>query len=159
MIKLLLIAGFLSSLNMKNKDLLIEVRSKISQSFEDEAVCNELYDKFSKANLTGDFLLIGYKGALEMAKAKHYINPFKKLSHFKTGRDILEEAIKQDVNNIELRFLRLTIQVNVPGFLGYHNELLADKTFITAHLDLLESDELRKTITTFIAKAESEGKI
>ena len=159
MMKFFLVAVFLSGLTAMPEDLLLEVRTNISQSFQDEEICNALYEKISKADISGDFLLTGYKGALEIAKARHFFNPFKKLSYFKSGRSILEEAIAQDTSNIELRFLRLTIQANVPGFLGYNEQLQADKAFITKNIGSVENDEFRNTITSFIAHAESQGKI
>src|SRR5687768_14330751 len=70
-----------------------------------------------------------YRGAATILMAKHSINPYSKLKHFYDGKKILEAAIKKDPGNVEARYLRFTIQSNVPDFLGYNNEIQADKTF------------------------------
>lgn len=138
---------------MSQNDLLEEARSKIGESFQDEKVCDELYEKFQMAELEGNNILMGYKGALEMAKSKH-ASVFKKLNYFNAGKAILEEAIAQEADNIELRFLRFQIQYNTPPFLGYKDQLKNDKEFISGNLHKLESVELREKISFFLTKAE-----
>ena len=115
--------------------------------------------QFDKTQIGDDALLNGYKGALIMAKGKHAFNPFKKLGYFNDGKEILEKAVAADFENIELRFLRLTMQVNIPTFLGYNRSREADRDFLNQNLDFLESVELKQRISSFIKKAERQGKI
>jgi hypothetical protein len=42
----------------------------------------------------------------------------------------LEAAIKKDSLNAELRFLRLMIQENAPGMLGYKSDIEKDSAYI-----------------------------
>ncbi len=138
---------------MTQNNLLEEVRSKIGQSFQDESVCDEMYEKFRKADVEGNNLLLGYKGAIEMAKSKH-ANIFVKMSYFNTGKDILERAISKDTMSIELRYLRFQIQYNTPSFLGYKGQLKSDRDFISNNLSKVENETLRNSISAFLAKAE-----
>ena len=39
------------------------------------------------------------------------------------GKNHLKKCIKADNENIEIRYLRFTIQTNVPAFLGYSNSI------------------------------------
>ena len=87
-----------------------------------------------------------------MLMAKHVINPFSKLSYFKKGKLMLENAIKADYTNVELRFLRYTIQTNVPGFLNYTSEKNLDRTFIAQSLPKLKDQDLKKIISEFLLK-------
>jgi hypothetical protein len=87
-----------------------------------------------------------------MLMAKHAFNPFSKLSYFKKGKLMLESAIKADQTNVELRFLRYTIQTNVPGFLNYSSDKNLDRTFITQSLARLKDQELKKIISEFLLK-------
>src|SRR6476661_6833414 len=74
--------------------------------------------------------LSGYSGMSWLIKAHHAINPYNKLSYFFEGKALLEIAIKSDPANIELRFLRFSVQTNAPPFLGYSNSIGADKNVI-----------------------------
>src|SRR4051812_42287583 len=61
----------------------------------------------------------GYRGAVYMLKAQHAYMPTSKLEHFNKGKTLIESAIKAAPNEVELLFLRFTIQTNCPSFLGY----------------------------------------
>ena len=65
-----------------------------------------------------------------MKKASLLDVPIRKLDFFKRGRLLLETEIKNDPQNIEYRFLRLTIQENAPKFLKYDTKLISDKEII-----------------------------
>jgi hypothetical protein len=71
-----------------------------------------------------------YSGALLMKKAGLAKGPSNKLSLFKSGHKKLEEAIKKNNANAEYRFLRLIIQENAPGFLGYKSDIQHDADFV-----------------------------
>jgi len=79
-----------------------------------------------------------YVGALLMRKAGIVGGPKQKLSLFKEGAKKLESEIKKDKGNPEYRFLRLMIQENAPGILGYKDNLDDDKTFLLTNYSFLE---------------------
>ena len=98
-------------------------------------------------------LLYGYKGVGTMIMAKHVFNPFKKISYFKDGKAMLEEAIEMEPSNIELRFLRFTAQTQAPGFLGYKQDIENDKYFLLNSIPNMESD-LIKQVQSFLLKSD-----
>lgn len=71
-----------------------------------------------------------YIGALTMLKASFPASPSRKLNLFKSGHKKLEAAIQKDSLNAELRFLRLMIQENAPGMLGYKSDIEKDSAYI-----------------------------
>jgi hypothetical protein len=71
-----------------------------------------------------------FEGALLMKKAGLGGSAPVKLHLFKDGRKKLEAAISQYPDNTEFRFLRLMIQENAPGFLGYKTDLTIDSEYI-----------------------------
>jgi hypothetical protein len=93
---------------------------------------------------------MGYRACATMLMAKHVFNPFSKLSYFKRGRDILEKAIKADRDNIELRFLRYTIQTNVPAFLNYDQFKELDRLFLVNSISKLNDQKLKKIIIAYL---------
>lgn len=72
-----------------------------------------------------------YKGTLLMKKAEVAKTAAEKLSTFKEGNALLEEAISKDSDNVEFRFFRLIIQENAPKILGYHKNIAEDSLHIT----------------------------
>ena len=75
-----------------------------------------------------------YHASLSMRQAEFALNPYKKWTFFKTGRNQLESIIKQHPQDVEIRFIRYLTQANIPTFLGYSGELESDKIFIKNQL-------------------------
>ena len=94
-----------------------------------------------------------YRGAGLATTANCTSWPLAKLSRFRDGKELLEEAITEVPENLEVRFLRYTIQKNIPGFLNYDN-LDEDRKFILDRLTLqLKSgnkDELSDLIVNYL---------
>ena len=99
----------------------------------------------------------GYYGAYLVIWANHTWNPIDKLNTFKKGKIELENAIKQDSKNVELRFLRLSIQANVPKILNYDQNIKSDLIFIKEHKDKIQSNQLLKMVNEIIIKAENSN--
>lgn len=145
---------FLASVSAFAQDITLdEVRKKYPIATKDEAVCNELFAALSGKGENKD-LMCGYTGCVTMLKAKYCVNPFSKLEYYKDGKQMLEDAIAQNKNNIELRFLRLAIQENLPAMLGYNENIEEDMNYILKYLPILELRELRKAIATYLIKSE-----
>ena len=94
-----------------------------------------------------------FLGAMIMRKAGIGGNPASKLKLFKHGRALLEEAIAKDPKNAEFRFLRLIIQENAPGVLGYKYDVQKDSEFIRKSYNSLPED-LQKTIADYNKKSK-----
>jgi hypothetical protein len=94
-----------------------------------------------------------FLGAMTMRRAGIGGNPASKLKLFKQGHKMLEEAIKQDPDNAEYRFLRLIIQENAPGILGYKDDEEKDSAFIRKSYKSLPED-LQKTIADYNKKSK-----
>ena len=85
-----------------------------------------------------------------MIMAKYYLNPYSKLSSFSEGKSFLESSIEKDTANVELRYLRLTIQNNAPSFLGYKSKVDDDRNFLTSSLSKLKDEELKTIISKYL---------
>ena len=51
---------------------------------------------------------------------------YTKLEYFNQGKDLLEDAIKEQPLHAEIRFLRLTVQAEAPFMLGYSGDIAED---------------------------------
>jgi hypothetical protein len=94
-----------------------------------------------------------FTGAMIMKQAGLGGSPTTKLHLFKEGHKMLESAIKQDPDNAEYRFLRLMIQENAPGFLGYKNDEQKDIEYIRKSYKSLPED-LQNAITDYNKKSK-----
>lgn len=139
--------------------LLNDVRKAVVSIFQDEAASQQMSDRFAGVDVSASPLLMGYKGAVVMARGRHSINPFEKLSTFNEGRGLLDSAIVADPRNVELRFLRLTIQVNVPRILNYSDRIEDDRAFIEKNLASVASADFRQRVENFMLKAKEQGKL
>ena len=140
-------------------DLLQDIRRDVGAVFTDEALCDRYVERFDRVGRSGSALLLGYQGAVRMARGRHAFDPVSKLVHFNGGRSMLEEAIKRDPANLELRFLRLSIQVNVPSIVGYDDNKAEDLALVEARLPHVKDQALKERVTRFIARNRAEGKL
>jgi hypothetical protein len=95
-------------------------------------------------------LLYCYKGAGEMLQAKYALNPVAKLKKFNLGKAWIAAAFNRDSLNLEMRFIRFSIQSNVPTFLGYRAELAGDKKFLLEHMDGCPDTALKKMVINYL---------
>ena len=96
----------------------------------------------------------GYIAVAYMIEAKHVYNPSTKLSYFNKGKLQLDNSIIKDPQNIELRFLRLCMQLNAPSFLGYNNQIKTDKEFILLKYSLQKDLDLKKRIKEYMIQSD-----
>lgn len=118
------------------------VRSHYEKAVEDRDLCRRLMDALAKQ--ADEPLSLGYLGAFQTIWANHTSNPIAKLSTFRRGKKNIERAISLAPENVELRFIRLSVQVNCPAFLGYDEHIEGDRAFIRQHMKRLASPTLRQ---------------
>ncbi len=119
------------------------VRRNYAKSVSNKNLCQMLIHTIQ--NDSGSVLL-AYAGALNMIWAKHIFNPIDKIETFFKGRNQLEQAVKKDSNNIEIRFVRYSIQAKCPAFLRYHRHKEEDKKFLIENKKHLNNKELLNLI-------------
>ncbi|NIR53191.1 hypothetical protein GWO43_31505 [candidate division KSB1 bacterium] len=107
-----------------------DLRDQYYQAAKESEVAKEFYKKLVSLNGPEDTLVLGYKGMASFMLARHAKNPTAKLKYFVEGRNHLEKAIRLDPDNLELRYLRFTVQTSAPEFLGYQRNIASDKEFI-----------------------------
>ena len=73
-----------------------------------------------------------------------------KLTTFKKGKKNIELAISKEPENVEIRYIRFSVQKNAPSFLGYNNNLKEDRDFLVKNKKNINSDFLQKNIETLL---------
>lgn len=122
-----------------------ELRILYFEVGKNNKLAQKLIDK-TEAEFEKNFTVKAYRGAAFTILAGTLKNPFEKLSKFNAGKKLLEEAISQDQKNIELRFLRFSVQCECPKFLKYSDNIDEDKKLI---LDNFKTSTLLKEDLVF----------
>ncbi|MEO5908884.1 MAG: hypothetical protein ABIR50_03975 [Ginsengibacter sp.] len=147
--RIFLVLLFYSSVSFADVPSLTSVRVLYQKAATEKISCKILIQLLSSVDENSNALLEGYKASATMMLAKYTFNPISKLSYFKKGKQMLENAIKADDTNIELRFLRFAVQSNIPFFLGYHSFIEDDKKILMETIPLLNDPELKNMITAY----------
>ena len=108
------------------------------------------YDQFNKPTNENSPTIMGYKAMSYFMMSKHVLNPYNKLMYFKKGKLCIDKAIVLDANNVELLYLRYCVQINVPKFLNYHNNISIDKKKIELYLQ--SNSNVQKLSSDFLNK-------
>ena len=120
----------------------MNIRDELPLAFDNSKACDQLFKKVL-LETDVDAVFRGYIGAVHLAKAQH-ASIFKKMSYFNKGTKILDNAVADAPKEVELRFLRMTIQLNAPSFLGYNKELENDKAYVFEHFFDADEDIQRR---------------
>jgi hypothetical protein len=72
---------------------------------------------------------------------------------FIAGVTMVEKAIKNDPNNIEIRLIRLSIQENTPKILKYKSNITEDKNIIISTFDR-QSKDLKVYIKLYVKQSK-----
>lgn len=135
----------LNSLFKANATDLETIRKNYELAVDDKEICEKMINELSN-NSTKNSLYLAYLGAFQTIWANHVFNPISKLKTFKRGKTNIEKAINEDPNNIEIRFIRLSVQKNCPRFLGYDDNIQEDQAFLNNNKKSILSPNLSKMV-------------
>ena len=113
---------------------LATVRAEVVRAIDDSKTTDSLYEVLENEKDEKP-VVTAYLGILEALKAKHAWNPFYKLKYLKEAENTFALAVKSDPEDLEIRFLRFSVECNVPVFLGYNKNLQADHEVMMKDLE------------------------
>jgi hypothetical protein len=96
-----------------------EAREAFFRAGQEPCAAKELIEITGKE--PSDYLLLAYQGAAYTILADCVRSPFNKLKYFNKGREILDNAVRMDPSDPEIRFIRFMVQDGAPAFLDYDN--------------------------------------
>jgi hypothetical protein len=114
------------------------IRANYSKAVNDKKLCQKMI-----ANL-------GANSTSAVNLAKHVINPLSKLQTFNKGKKNIEKAVSAQPDEIEIRFIRLSVQKNCPAFLGYNTHIDEDSKILSANSKNVKSPTLKKMIDALL---------
>jgi len=125
---MLLLSVLLMNFSFNSSDL-NEVRSSYSKAVLDKKLCEKMIEELELSK-EKSVIALAYLGAYQTVWANHIFNPLTKLATFKKGKKNIELAISKEPENIEIRYIRFSVQKNAPSFLGYNSHLKEDRDFL-----------------------------
>lgn len=143
-----------SSLYVLALPSITEVRYLYQKAALESKSCTKIITLLDTYTEKNNALLAGYKACATMMMANYVTNPYSKLSNFREGKNLLEKCIKTDSENIELRFLRFSVQSKAPSFLGYNSSIKSDKRFLINSIHNLNDSDLKERIISFLKNSE-----
>lgn len=150
---LFLIVFFVSFL-AQGQDLK-NIRLHYPKAVESTEITAKLDDELATVNSSSRPVLVAYKGAVLTLKAKFAKKKSDKKDFFKEGVSLIESAVKSESSNIEIRYIRLSVQENSPKFLGYDKNIKEDKQFILRNFATISSKDLKEIIKDFGLKSKN----
>jgi hypothetical protein len=134
---------------------LARVRGLYKQCVVSEDSCKALLVLLKECDQSNEPLLAGYRAGATMMMAKYSFSPWTKWRCFCQGRDLLERSVAADGQNVELIFIRYSVQQHCPWFLHYRQSVQKDRNFIDANLEKLNDLALKKEITEYLGKEKT----
>jgi hypothetical protein len=133
---------------------LIVLRSEFSRSVKEEGPCKALYEKMNRDPETGNAVWVAYHGVVTISMARFTVNPVRRYHYFKEGKKLIEKSVAMEPLNVEVRFLRLSVQDHTPSFLGYNDSIESDKKYILEQLSRIPQPGLKKSIIRYIERSD-----
>jgi hypothetical protein len=132
---------------------LAEVRKDFKLATNDRESALALRDKLKTVSKEDNTILVAYKGAVTALTAKYTKDNAERKDLFKNGILLLEHAVAQKPENIEIRCLRLSIQENSPKFLKYRSNIGEDKIFILNNYQKTGSQAVKDFVKAYVLQS------
>lgn len=120
-----------------------------SKSKENAEKFYALLSKYNKDNK----VFLAYKGAATALKSKFTTERKQKRDLFIEGVSMVENAVKSEPNNAEIRLIRLSIQENTPKILKYKANIEEDKKILLNTFDK-QSQQLKEYIKIYTKQSK-----
>ena len=148
---ILLISFFTATIQTLDVDT---IRNAYKGTAQDDSKAEAFYNSLMRVSENDKVELVGYKAAAIALKSKQGKTLKDKKNGFIEGVTLLENTIKKEPNNIELRFIRLTIQENTPKLLKYKADIESDKQFILKQYQSIASRSLKNYLKDYILQSK-----
>jgi tyrosine-protein phosphatase YwqE len=131
-----------------------EIRKFYVTATSSESNAKEFAAKLNEVAKEDNKTLVAYKGASLTIVSKLEKKVSDKSKKFKEGCSLIEFAVANEPNAIEIRMIRLSIQENVPKIVNYRGNKQEDKKFLLDHYKE-QTGALKAYIGDFVAQSKS----
>jgi hypothetical protein len=142
----------LFSLFFSSAQELPDVRETYYSASKSKENAEKFYVLLSKYNKDNKVFL-AYKGAATALKSKFTADKKQRKELFVEGVSMVENAVKSEPNNAEIRLIRLSIQENTPKILKYKANIEEDKKILLNTFDK-QSQPLKEYIKIYTKQSK-----
>lgn len=132
---------------------LSEVRKQYTNAIESRENAQKFHKLLEDVSKQDSKTLIAYKGASIALQAKFSPKKEDKKKQFIEGTQLLDFALKNDSNNLEIRLIRLSIQENTPKIMKYKANITEDKQFIVSNFSK-QSTSLKDFVRVYLKQSK-----
>lgn len=125
-----------------NAQSLKEVRESFHAAVLNIEECKTFHSLLEGYKESNDPTIMAYRATSQAMLAQVVWNPLTKLSQVVKYNKQMTQAVAADPENIEIRFLRLAIEHNLPSFLGMSTHLEEDVNKIMKNMNSTGSMDL-----------------
>lgn len=105
------------------------LRDQYVKALKNHNLAKEVHEEFRKLN-DPSAKILAYRGALEAILTRTTWNFFKKLDYLRDSEKTFDMAVAKAPQSVEVRFMRMAVQYEIPRYLGFSSDLDTDKNFI-----------------------------
>lgn len=131
-----------------------EIRKLYTSATSSESNAKEFATKLSEVTKEDNKTLVAYKGASLTIVSRLEKKGSDKSKKFKEGSSLIEYAVANEPNAIEIRMIRLSVQENVPKIVNYRGSKKEDAKFLSEHYKE-QTGALKTYIGNFIVQSKS----
>ncbi len=128
----------------------VEVRNLYKSAGTSKEKTSELMGLLQNVDKNDDMVLLAYKGAVTAMMAKYEKTISEKKQEFIKGVSLVEFALEQEPKNVEIVFVRLSLQQNSPKILKYKNNIDQDKAYLLTQFNQIKSTSLKAYLEDYI---------
>jgi len=150
MVKLALVPAYIFSL-LLSPQRMAELRREMVSAISSSKTTDSLYSSLN-TQLNKTPIITCYIAALQALKAKHSWNPYFKFKYLNDSEKTFDNAVTADPQNMEIRFMRFSVEHYVPVFLGDDKDLYADREEIIDDIKKKRYTTADKDLVTAIVK-------
>lgn len=109
-----------------------DIRKSFHQALLDAEYIEPFHD-FMKTQSDTSPTVAAYKAISEALLAQKVWNPLEKFMHIQNFSEMMESCLANDSTNLEIRFLRFSVEYHIPQWLGFSKNINKDIDFINAN--------------------------
>ena len=134
---------------------LSKVREEYKNAFNSKEVTIQLNKDLADVDEEDNTILVAYKGAVLTLMSKYSNSTKEKKMYFKEGASLLDFAIEEKPENVEMRCIRLGVQENTPKILKYRSNISEDKQLIISQYNSIQSRDIKSYVKGFVVQSKS----
>jgi len=115
----------------------------------------KLHKELAVVDKSDSKALVAYKGAVSTLMSKFAMTTSERKVFFKEGATLIEFAVSENPESIEIRCIRLGVQENAPKVVKYRKSKTEDKQFILDHYNEISSGKIKEYIKEFVMQSKS----